>query len=78
LAAKIKENYVRCGDCKFWKDHPASPERLYGWCKRFPPQRYLEVYPGDAESLIKFGNKQGCPEILQDDWCGEFQPRLEQ
>ena len=63
---------MRCGDCKFWADHARSPQRLFGWCKRLPPVRYLEIMPATSTTLIGFGNRQGCPEVLSDDWCGEF------
>jgi len=69
--SKRKES---CETCRFWKSpHERTECRiplLIGTCKRYPPKGWLDPNNEDPPQWEHWFR----PEILSDDWCGEWQP----
>jgi len=68
-ADKSKE---QCEDCRYWtlsEDYreykpPSWANYAIGWCKRYPPSKYMEQ--------VGFSIHH---ETENDDWCGEFKAK---
>lgn len=59
----------RCDRCKFWIKKPLEQE--IGECRKGPPP----VFPAQSQMGIQF---IACwPPTKSDQWCGEYQPKLE-
>ena len=63
-----------CKLCRFWRRWISESE--VGSCRRFPPvvvaSEDLASGPDDNARLMQSMN----PATYDDDWCGEFQPKL--
>lgn len=71
-----------CETCRFF--HKREPQFIYGDCHRFPPQgEWTANFTEDGYErrrfkveVSRFQNAR-FPNLSQDDWCGEYQPRKE-
>ncbi len=66
-----------CKHCRFWV--PAYKRMTIGQCRRFPPSVPDEFDIDLEEKLVKESDYATgvWPRTIDDDWCGEFQPREE-
>jgi hypothetical protein len=64
------EMIEECGSCKFWKQTVAK--KNVGFCKRYPPTALsmLNVKAGTSEVT------KCSPGMVDDEWCGEYKPKL--
>jgi hypothetical protein len=62
---------MKCEDCKYWE---RNKNEAFGECKRFPPIITYGLYPKATEEDIQY-NLGNFPNSMEDDWCGEFQPK---
>ena len=54
----------QCGECKYWV-YVSRMERAYGECRRHPPS----ISQGQENFGVWYWT-------LEDEWCGEFRPKL--
>ena len=59
----------RCGNCRFWRDHPADhdPEDGRHACTRFPPTVIFKLTGTNGRAIF--------PGVMATDWCGEWRKK---
>lgn len=69
----MDERKERCETCRFWTGQreiiSCRLPLLVGDCYRYPPSKYLRDSDGDTPKFELWFR----PEMLSDDWCGEWQ-----
>lgn len=64
----------RCETCRFYLSQPTDEgEYPNGFCRRFPPMFPNGAIPGSAEVNPFMGN---FPQVMGDNWCGEYSPSV--
>jgi hypothetical protein len=58
-----------CGNCRFWLSKQADE----GECRRYAPRPTLR--PREDEEGTVLPLFAYFPQMFEDEWCGEFQPR---
>jgi|688.fasta_scaffold55407_7 hypothetical protein len=68
-----------CAKCRFWwrnaSDTYGEQDGVYGDNRFAPCRRFPKVFTGEKKQFAY--DDWDHPVMIDDDWCGEFQPRKE-